>query len=104
MCYQPCVVALFGMNIGSNLDVEAQYFLVYGCLFHKACMRISCLSDNMRWDPKANDCSTRLLIGIDAQEYEVTTEDGLDAYCSKDILLIRIRLAVRMQILRVECL
>ena len=29
MCQQPCVVALFGMNIGSNPDVEAQYFLAY---------------------------------------------------------------------------
>ena len=48
MCYQPCVVALFGMNIGYNPDVEAQYFLAYGWFFHKACMRLSCLADNMR--------------------------------------------------------
>ena len=31
MYYQPCLAALFGMNIGSNPDVEVQYFLAYGC-------------------------------------------------------------------------
>ena len=102
MYYHPCLVALFGMNIGSNPDVEAQYFLAYGWLSHKACMILSCLANNMRWDRKANDCSTRLLVGIDPQEYEATTEDGGDAYCLKDIPLIRIRLAVRIRILRME--
>ena len=48
MYYQPCVAALFGMNIGSNPDVESQYFFAYGWLSHSACMRLSCLADNMR--------------------------------------------------------
>merc|ERR1712160_173376 len=52
--YQPCVAALFGMNVGSNPDVESQYFLAYGWLSHSACMRLSCLADNMRWDRKAS--------------------------------------------------
>ena len=101
MYYQPCLAALFGMNIGSNRDIEAQYFLAYGWLSHKACMILSCLADIMHWDRKANDCSTKLLAGIDSQEYEATTEDGVDAYCSKYIPLIRIRLAVRIRILRI---
>ena len=31
MYYQSYVAALFGLNIGSNPDVEIQYFLAYGC-------------------------------------------------------------------------
>jgi len=84
MYYQPCVAALFGMNIGSNPDVESQYFLAYGWLSHSACMRLSCLADNMRWDRATNGCSTSLLVGINAEEYGAADLTGVDAYCSKD--------------------
>ena len=48
MYYSPCVAALFGTNIGSNPDVEPQYFLAYRWLTHDACAHLSCLADNMR--------------------------------------------------------
>ena len=88
MYYQPCVAALFGMNIGSNPDVEPQYFLAYGWLSHSACMRLSCLADNMRWDRHTGGCSTSLLVGINVQEYGAANVDGVDEYCSKDNSLI----------------
>merc|ERR1712161_29990 len=88
MYYQPCIAALFGMNIGSNPDVESQYFLAYGWLSNSACMRLSCLADNMRWDRATNGCSTSLLVGINAQEYEAG--DNVDEYCSKDNSLTNI--------------
>jgi len=80
MYYQPCVAALFGMNIGSNPDVESQYFLAYGWLSHSACMRLSCLADNMRWDRASGGCSTSLLVGYNAELY-VADEDS---ECKKD--------------------
>jgi len=90
MYYQPCIAALFGMNIGSNPDVESQYFLAYGWLSHSACMRLSCLADNMRWDRATNGCSTSLLVGINAEEYGAADLTGVDAYCSKDNSLTNI--------------
>merc|ERR1711957_344652 len=87
MYYQPCVAALFGMNVGSNPDVESQYFLAYGWLSHSACMRLSCLADNMRWDRKASGggCTTSLLVGYYAENYQSKDSNGdADALCKKD--------------------
>merc|ERR1712161_177522 len=79
------------MNLGSNPDVESQYFLAYGWLSHSACMRLSCLADNMRWDRKAGGggCTTSLLVGYYAENYESrVVGDGAnpnaDALCKKD--------------------
>merc|ERR1711957_201161 len=36
MYYQPCVAALFGMNVGTSPDTEPQYFMAYGWLSHSA--------------------------------------------------------------------
>jgi len=82
MYYQPCVAALFGMNVGSNPDVESQYFLAYGWLSHSACMRLSCLADNMRWDRAQGGCSTSLLVGYFADRYSDAA--GSDTECKKD--------------------
>jgi len=79
MYYQPCIAALFGMNIGSNPDVEAQYFLAYSWLSHSACMKVSCLADNMRWDRTNGGCTSSLIMGNTA-----TTYSGTDTYCTKD--------------------
>merc|ERR1712238_520950 len=57
MYYSPCIAALFGTNIGSNPDVEPQYFLAYGWLTHDACAHLSCLADNMRWDRRLGGCT-----------------------------------------------
>ena len=68
--------------------VESQYFFAYGWLSHSACMRLSCLAHNMRWDRHTGGCSTSLLVGINAQEYGAANVDGVDEYCSKDNSLI----------------
>merc|ERR1712166_210917 len=44
MYYSPCIAALFGTNIGSNPDVEPQYFLACGWLTHDACAHLSCVA------------------------------------------------------------
>merc|ERR1712166_1451592 len=41
MYYQPCVAALFGMNVGTSPDTEPQYFMAYGWLSHSACTKLS---------------------------------------------------------------
>jgi len=79
MYYQPCIAALFGMNIGSNPDVEPQYFLAYGWLSHSACMKVTCLADNMRWDRTNGGCTSSLIMGNTATIYGNT-----DTYCTKD--------------------
>ena len=63
MYYSPCVAALFGTNIGSNPDVEPQYFLAYGWLTHDACAHLSCLADNMRWDRRVGGCTAGTITG-----------------------------------------
>merc|ERR1712161_119023 len=63
MYYSPCIAALFGTNIGSNPDVEPQYFLAYGWLTHDACAHLSCLADNMRWNRRNGGCLPSGILG-----------------------------------------
>jgi len=81
MYYQPCVAALFGMNVGTSPDTEPQYFMAYGWLSHSACTKLSCLADNMRWDRAIGQgCVPSLFVGGGAPLY-VADED---IYCKKD--------------------
>merc|ERR1712238_473997 len=80
MYYSPCIAALFGTNIGSNPDVEPQYFLAYGWLTHDACAHLSCLADNMRWDRRLGGCTAGTITGT---EITFGAEDDLD-HCAKD--------------------
>ena len=81
MYYQPCVTALFGMNVGTSPDTEPQYFMAYGWLSHSACTKLSCLADNMRWDRDVGQgCVPSLFVGGGAPLYET----GGDTYCKKD--------------------
>jgi len=81
MYYQPCVAALFGMNIGTSPDTEPQYFMAYGWLSHSACTKLSCLADNMRWDRAVGQgCVPSLFVGGGAPVYETDA----DTYCKKD--------------------
>ena len=82
MYYQPCVAALFGMNVGTSPDTEPQYFMAYGWLSHSACTKLSCLADNMRWDRDTGQgCVTSLFVGADAHPYG--TRDP-SPFCKKD--------------------
>ena len=83
MYYQPCVADFFGINVGSNPDVESQYFFAYRWLSHSACMRLSCLADKMSWDRKKDGCTTSLIVGNYADKYANTPGDD-DKECSKD--------------------
>jgi len=79
MYYQPCIAALFGSNVGTNSDVEPQYFMSYGWLSHTECTHLSCLADNMQWNRGAGGCFSSLIVGRNATDY---TDTG-DAECAK---------------------
>jgi len=81
MYYSPCIAALFGTNIGSNPDVEPQYFLAYGWLTHDACAHLSCLADNMRWDRRVGGCTAGTITGS-AIPYGADDTDV--NHCAKD--------------------
>jgi len=82
MYYEPCVAALFGMNIGTTNDVEPQYFMAYGWLTHAACTKLSCLADNMRWDRNlGTGCVASMIVGANAPSYLFS--QGL--FCSKKL-------------------
>ena len=70
MCYEPCISALFGINVGSSPDVEAKYFMAYGWLTHEACSKLSCLPDNMHWNRNGSCCIGSLIIGRKGPIYD----------------------------------
>jgi len=83
MYYEPCVAALFGLNIGTTNDVEAQYFMAYGWLTHAACSKLSCLADNMRWDRNEENnagCVASAIVGSRAPSYM-----GRQGNCAKKL-------------------
>ena len=80
MYHNPCIVALFGANIGVSADVEPQYFMAYGWMQHSACLHLSCLADNMRWDRGMEGCVVSVFTGSHSTEYS-TSESS---YCVKD--------------------
>jgi len=86
MYYQPCVAEIFGMNIGSNPDTEPQYFMAYAWLSHSACLKLSCLADNMRWDRDNGGCISSLLVGKNSPEYGTGNweNEEYSPHCKKD--------------------
>merc|ERR1711957_860114 len=83
MYYEPCVAALFGLNIGTTNDVEAQYFMAYGWLTHAACSKLPCLADNMRWDRNEENnagCVASAIVGSRAPSYM-----GRQGICAKKL-------------------
>jgi len=81
MYYSPCVAELFGSNVGSNPDVEPQYFMAYGWLTHDACAHLTCLADNMRWDRVLGGCTVGLMTGT---VFASTGTDATSVKCAKD--------------------
>ena len=72
MYYQPCVAALFGMNIGVSPGTDPQYFMAYPWYNHEECNHLSCLADNMRWDRETKGCVPSLMTGTASPSYNGT--------------------------------
>ena len=72
MYYQPCVAALFGMNIGVSPGTDPQYFMAYPWYNHDECNHLSCLADNMRWDRETKGCVPSLMTGAASPSYNGT--------------------------------
>ena len=72
MYYQPCVAALFGMNIGQSPGTDPQYFMAYPWYHHDECNHLSCLADNMRWDRETKGCIPSLMTGTGSPDYNGT--------------------------------
>jgi len=83
MYYQPCIAALFGSDIGNSPDVEPQYFMAYGWITHDACMKLSCLAENMRWDRKNSGCVPSVITGSNSGNFG-SEEEGDADFCAKD--------------------
>jgi len=84
MYYQPCIASLFGSDIGSSPDVEPQYFMAYGWLTHTACMKLSCLAENMRWDRKNGGCVPSVITGSNSGNFGIEGIGGDTDFCAKD--------------------
>jgi len=80
MFYTPCYASLYGMNVGTTPDVDVSYFMAYPWYTHDACMKLSCLSNNMRWDREDGGCIPGLITGSNAPGY-----DGVVTECASDI-------------------
>jgi hypothetical protein len=81
MYYQPCLASLYGKNIGVSSDVEVAYFMAYPWHTHEECARLTCLSDNMRWDRAKPECSDSFILGTDLDLLDPTGDD----YCSYNV-------------------
>ena len=75
MYYQPCVAALFGINIDADTDdtssdTSPEYFMAYPWYSHDECNHLSCLADNMRWDRESDGCVPSLMTGSSSRNYD----------------------------------
>ena len=50
MFYDPCLSALYGLNLGENRETDPIYFTAKAWYNHPECMRASCLQPNKAWD------------------------------------------------------
>lgn len=80
MYMEPCYAALFGTNIGFTPDVDVTYFMAYPWHHHDECMKLSCLTNSMRWNRSdGSGCIPSIVAGRQAKAYEGT------ANCAKEI-------------------
>jgi hypothetical protein len=84
MYYAPCLAALFGTNIGTNPDTDPIYFMAYPWHTHDECTYLSCLANNMRWDRIEGGCTTSLMVGRGAANYNKDT-NGAEPNCAKEV-------------------
>ena len=82
MFFSPCYAALYGTHSGSSPGLEINYFMAYPWYDHEECRRLSCLTNNMRWDRhNGGGCVPALAAGTVSGSYET----GEDAYCAKSL-------------------
>ncbi len=81
MFYSPCFAALYGTNIDDTPDLDIAFFMAYPWHAHEDCMRLSCLTNNMRWDRENGGCVPSLIVGPAAPGYD----DGKDTHCSSNL-------------------
>ncbi len=80
MYYSPCMAALYGTNLATTPDTDVSFFMAYPWHFHKECMRLSCLSVNMRWDRDNGGCIPGIITGS-ASSSDYGTDE---THCAKD--------------------
>lgn len=81
MFFSPCYAALYGTHVGKTPDVEVSYFMAYPWYSHSECMKLSCLTNSMRWDRENGGCTPSLILGTDSGDYN---QNG-DSLCTKTI-------------------
>ena len=78
--YEPCLSALYGVNLGDTRETDPIYFTALPWYNHKECMRVSCLQQNMAWDRKdGQHCVDGVL--RHTTDTPIPTEN--DRYCCK---------------------
>jgi len=82
MYYAPCLAALFGTAIGNNPDTDPTFFMAYPWHTHDACLYLSCLGDNMRWNREKGGCNVGMISGVDSSAY--SSDATLNTKCSYD--------------------
>ena len=80
MFYSPCIAALYGMNVGTTPNTDVSYFMAYPWHTHDECMKLSCLTNGMRWDRTNGGCIPSLVTGTAAPGYT-----GDNAKCALDV-------------------
>ena len=86
MFYSPCMAALFGTNVGTTPDVEASFFMAYPWHSHQECMKLSCVTNNFRWDRASSaiggSCIPGIMTGNVTADIGSSTADNEN--CAKD--------------------
>lgn len=80
MFYTPCYGAIYGMNVGTTPETDVSYFMAYPWYSHQECMKLTCLTNTMRWNREyPGGCSPSVLSGKDSGGYSSTATN-----CAKD--------------------
>ncbi len=84
MFYQPCLAAIYGMNIGNSPGTDVKYFMAYPWHSHTECKYLSCFGNGMRWDrDNGGGCVPGLLKGGTTSSYSTTSTST--ANCKKSL-------------------
>ncbi len=81
MFYQPCLAAIYGMNIGNSPSTDVKYFMAYPWHSHTECKYLSCFGKGMRWD---RDNGGGCVPGVMTSSPEPYTSNG-SSFCKIDL-------------------
>jgi hypothetical protein len=80
MFYQPCMSAIYGLNIGNDNAIDLKNFIAAPWYNDAECQRVSCLEPNKAWDrTNRNGCMDGLLARQNITSPIPTTNDP---YCA----------------------